>query len=159
MGFGDIGSRTALEIIISLVWMVFGVGFYSYVIGTFSSMLAAIDSKNKDLKSRLVVLDRFQEQSKISEGLYRRIKGFVEHNIKQIDYFRMKRVLLEELPPALKIEVMNHTHGAMIKALHFFDAKIWNFIWMAIPRMQLQDFSRFELLYLEGDVATRCYFI
>ncbi len=33
----------------------------------------------------------------------------------------MKNVLLEELPPALKIEVMNHIHGVMIKTLHFFD--------------------------------------
>ncbi len=43
VGFGDIGSRTALEMILSLIWMIFGVGFYSYVIGNFSSIIASYD--------------------------------------------------------------------------------------------------------------------
>ena len=30
--------------------MIFGVGFYSYVIGNFSSIIASIDQKNKELK-------------------------------------------------------------------------------------------------------------
>ena len=50
VGFGDIGSRTTLEMVLSLVWMIFGVGFYSYVIGNFSSMIAAVDQKNRELQ-------------------------------------------------------------------------------------------------------------
>ncbi len=58
VGFGDIGSRTSLEMILSLVWMIFGVGFYSYVIGNFSSMIAALDQKNRELKvSALLIIE------------------------------------------------------------------------------------------------------
>lgn len=61
VGFGDIGSVTTLEMVMSLIWMIFGVGFYSYVIGNFSSMIAALDQKNQELRSRLLTLDKFQE--------------------------------------------------------------------------------------------------
>ena len=108
------------------------------------------------LQSRLELLDKFQTDEKISNGLYRRIKKYIELNIKHIDYLKMKQVLLEELPPALKIEVMFHTHGTMIKALHFYEDKIWNFIWMSLPKMQLKSFTKFEVLYKEEDVATEC---
>ena len=43
VGFGDIPAVTELEIALALIWMILGVGFYSYVIGNFSSMIASID--------------------------------------------------------------------------------------------------------------------
>lgn len=56
VGFGDIGSRTTLEMSLSLVWMIFGVGFYSYVIGNFSSMIADVDQKNRILQVSIEII-------------------------------------------------------------------------------------------------------
>lgn len=47
VGFGDLPARTSIEMGLSLVWMVFGVGFYSYVMGSFSSIIASHDSRSQ----------------------------------------------------------------------------------------------------------------
>ena len=54
--------------------MILGVGFYSYVMGNFASMLAAIDSRNLVLKNKLMVLEKFARISKLDDNLYSRIK-------------------------------------------------------------------------------------
>ena len=36
--------------LLSLMWMILGVGFYSFVMGNFSSMIASIDSEKEKLK-------------------------------------------------------------------------------------------------------------
>jgi voltage-gated potassium channel Kch len=49
VGYGDIGAITVGEKILSLIWMFFGVGFYSFTIGNLSSIIAKIDEKAADL--------------------------------------------------------------------------------------------------------------
>ena len=39
VGYGDIPAVTSAEITLSLFWMVFGVGFYSFIIGNYSSII------------------------------------------------------------------------------------------------------------------------
>jgi len=43
VGYGDTGAVTMTEIIISLVWMLFGVAFYSFIIGNFTSIITGND--------------------------------------------------------------------------------------------------------------------
>ncbi len=73
-----------------------------------------------------------------------------------IDYIETKNMLLEELPPALKIEVMKQTNGDMIDSLRFFEGKVWNFIWTCIPKLLSMNFTKFEVVYREGDVSSEC---
>lgn len=61
VGFGDIPAKTSLEMGLALVWMMLGVGFYSYVVGNFSSMLASVDLRNRELKNQLIALNKFVE--------------------------------------------------------------------------------------------------
>lgn len=103
-----------------------------------------------------MTLDKFQEEQKISENLYLRIKIFLEENAKVQDYENNKKEVLGELPPQLKIEVMKQTHGEMIESLRFFDDKIWNFIWTTIPKLTQMNFTKYELIYREQDVASEC---
>lgn len=50
VGYGDIPAKTTTEQVLSVLWMVFGVGFYSFTIGNLSSVIASMDTKNSILK-------------------------------------------------------------------------------------------------------------
>lgn len=41
VGYGDITAHTEREIQLSIIWMLFGVAFYSYVISTLTSSLVS----------------------------------------------------------------------------------------------------------------------
>lgn len=45
VGYGDITPCTNIEIILSLMWMVFGICFFSFTIGSLASMLTGVDNK------------------------------------------------------------------------------------------------------------------
>lgn len=77
VGFGDIPAKTTLEMLLSLVWMVFGVAFYSFVMGNFSSMLASIDSQKAILRKRIEAFEKLAEKEQFPEGLERRIKAHI----------------------------------------------------------------------------------
>lgn len=43
VGFGDISAFTPAEIFLSILWMLFGIGFYSFVVGSLTSVISSID--------------------------------------------------------------------------------------------------------------------
>lgn len=45
VGYGDIHAGTNIERLISVLWMMIGVGFYSFTIGTLTSVLSKIDTR------------------------------------------------------------------------------------------------------------------
>lgn len=49
VGYGDVPAVTDTEKLVAIVWMVFGVGFYSYTIGNFQTILNEIDVKSHAL--------------------------------------------------------------------------------------------------------------
>lgn len=49
VGYGDMPPSTMTERIIALCWMIFGVGFYSFIIGNLQSIIDLIDMKAQSL--------------------------------------------------------------------------------------------------------------
>jgi len=44
VGFGELNAQTISEKILAIIWMILGVGFYSFTIGNLSSIIASIDT-------------------------------------------------------------------------------------------------------------------
>lgn len=53
VGYGDVGAETVPEIIISLFWMLFGVAFYSFIIGNFSSIISSNDQMGAVIEKKI----------------------------------------------------------------------------------------------------------
>ena len=49
VGFGDINAYTVTEKITAIVWMISGIGFYSFTIGNLSQIIASIDIRQEIL--------------------------------------------------------------------------------------------------------------
>lgn len=49
VGYGDFSMNTYMEYIIAILWMVVGTNFFSFTIGSVSTMIAALDEKERDL--------------------------------------------------------------------------------------------------------------
>jgi hypothetical protein len=45
VGYGDIAPHTTEELVLCTMWMFFGVGFYSYIISTLTSVLTSVDAR------------------------------------------------------------------------------------------------------------------
>lgn len=50
VGYGDITPRSVYEKIAGLIWMIIGVGFYSFTIGNLASIFKQIDIKAAHLQ-------------------------------------------------------------------------------------------------------------
>jgi hypothetical protein len=86
--------------------MVLGVSCYSFLIGTMSSLLQAIDTKGHILAEKFRLVNEFCNQGHINPFLKEKIKRAIEYRTNNY-YFALFETnsLLEELPPKLKYKV------------------------------------------------------
>eukprot|EP00347_Sterkiella_histriomuscorum_P009438 403341214 len=153
VGYGDIPAKTQTEQILSIMWMVFGVGFYSFTIGNLSSVIASMDTKNSILKQKLTTLGDFSKRIELPQHLEHRIKRFLENNNRDVTSLDDQERLLAELPPSLKSEVVSHTHGNIIQGIKFFQDKNPDFLWQVLPLLKNMKIYKGDILYSQGDHA------
>ena len=89
-----------------MLWMMIGVGFYSFMIGTLTSVLNRIDSRASQLKAKVEVIEIFCQEAKIKNEIKKKMKEALEYNT-QRNFFSLidKYSIFSELPPNLKSEV------------------------------------------------------
>lgn len=62
MGFGDVYSVNFLEKIFNLIWIMVGVAFYSYTVGTLTTILNNMNKKKSDISSRFAFLREIDKE-------------------------------------------------------------------------------------------------
>jgi hypothetical protein len=80
VGYGEISIYTINERIIALIWMIFGVGFYSFTIGNLASIINGIDKKAAHLNEKITMLSEFVRRNNLPSEIEAKIKRFIENN-------------------------------------------------------------------------------
>ena len=57
-----------------------GVGFYSYTISNLSTIMATLDTRTSNLKTRLAALNEFSKATKLPDDLKKKIRNYITHN-------------------------------------------------------------------------------
>jgi hypothetical protein len=87
---------------IAVVWMIFGVGFYSFTIGNLSSIIKAIDTKTAHLQEKLHMVSEFTRRSNMPSVVEIQIKRFLEHNHQEDMQNYDQAKLLSVLPSRIR---------------------------------------------------------
>jgi hyperpolarization activated cyclic nucleotide-gated potassium channel 1 len=74
VGYGDISAYTEFEKVLGIGWMMYGVCFFSFTIGSLSSILVSADSKENVLSQKLSVIDEFCAEAKLEKEFRIRLR-------------------------------------------------------------------------------------
>ncbi len=87
--------------------MIFGAGIFSYTVGNLASVLANFDAQSSDLTLKLVKLNEFCKDAKISKDLRDELRMNIEYTTRKGMFSWIdKQKIFSELPPQIKSEVM-----------------------------------------------------
>lgn len=108
VGYGDFGAYNTGEIAITCVWMFLGVAFYSFVVGSLTSVITAEGSQQENLIGKLKALEEFAQETNLDIDLHSQVKTFLLNNYNELFSRVDEEALINELPPTLKEELFFH---------------------------------------------------
>lgn len=77
VGYGDVRAVRNDERIVAIIYMVFGVGFYGYIIGYIQTILNEIDVRAYHMQIKLDTLLEFSKRNRIPDTLQRDISKYI----------------------------------------------------------------------------------
>jgi len=160
VGYGDIVPGTSVERVLAIAWMLFGVCFFSFTIGSLSTMLNSIDTKEMVLTNKLAAIDEFASEAKLEKSLRYRLRHALRYSIEQTGFSSSdKRSIFNELPRQLKYEVALAMHRGAAKSLSFFSDRDQVFVASIVPFLNSQFVPKQHAIYREKEYADEIYFI
>ena len=160
VGYGDITPNTSLERCLSIFWMVCGVYFFSFTIGSLSSILSNIDTKETVLITKLAIIDEFVRDAHLTKGMRNLLRTSIKYNSDKTGYsLADKQDLFYELPRNLRYDVALSMHQGAIRDIPFFTEKDHAFVAMIVPFLRHLFVQSLHMVYRVDDYADEVYFI
>ena len=108
VGYGDFGAYNGYEIFITIIWMCFGVIFYSMIVGTMTSVITEEILGAQSLSMKLNALKNIQAKINMDQELYDQLNSFLYLNYVELTSRIDEDSLMNTLPLTLKEEVLFH---------------------------------------------------
>ena len=159
VGYGDITAGTLGEKITAIIWMIGGVGFYSYTIGGLASMIADIDKREAQIQQKLQTLSDYVKRTNLPADTEAKIRTFLNNNHQEQLQSIDQKQLFDELPSNLRNQIVEHTQGDIVRQIRFFDKKSQEFIWQMLPLFIQMKVYKEDILYGQNDQAEEVFFI
>lgn len=162
VGIGDVTSFSTIEQLMSIAWMLLGVGFYSFTIGTLSSALAEMNGKEAKLKYKLSILNDFGQAVGLNRELKEKLKKVLIANSSNNAFtWAEKQKLFSGLPITIKVEVRikiniktqiaKSMKEGYLRNISFFNSKEDSFVAMIIPFLLPWKIGLNETIYKFND--------
>ena len=160
VGYGDITPNTTLERIVSIIWMIFGLCFFSFTVSSLSSMLNSIDTKESLLSTKLAAIDEFSDESHLSKELRLKLRYALRYfTLKTGFSSQVKQGVFAELPRELRYEVALAMHHGAAKNIPFFRERDQAFIASIVPFLNSLQVNSHCPVYEAGEYADELYFL
>lgn len=157
VGYGDIHAFTDSEMIVCLFAMAFGVGLYSMIISSVTSLLIAARDRYDIIQGKVTTAEEFGKLCKLHPRLVSKIRQAIKYNAVCFPIDNLK--VLEEMPKPLKVEVVAEMYGQIAKVMPMFARRDASFIVYVMSRLKPLILQNEEALYTENDTADAMYII
>lgn len=173
VGYGDFFPLTNIERVICVVVMLFGVAFFSYIMGRFIEIIEEFNSEKKtgtendesDLKNWFTLLAKFKKNKVLSKRLTKKIQNYFEYywDNDRLAAIKADNEYMKALPRSIKMIMINYLFGDVLFMFRQFFRTVDNldskFLASVCFGFQPRKFEEGEIIYEEEEEAPEVYFI
>lgn len=158
VGYGDIVPKSDLEIVYSLIVMVFGVGVYGYVIGNIANMLSGKDPAKIAFQQNIEQLRSFVQNRDLPLHLQQKIRNYYAYLWeKKMGYD--ESTFLNNLPHSLREEVSLHLKRKMLDTIPLFKNMGDAFLNDICVTLKTEIYTPGDMIISQGDEGHIMYLI
>lgn len=158
VGYGDITPANGDERIICIIVMLGGVFFYSYTIGTITSLMADMDRKKFKFEKKLLILQDIEKNYTIGKKLMKQIKSALEYD--QTRHNKEKDEMISSLPKKLSLQLNLLMNKQLVeKNNKFFENRPIPFINLILSCLRPLRLKSKDHVFYKSEYSLEMYFV
>jgi len=157
VGYGDIHATNTQERIVVICLMFLGAVFYSFIIGSLSSVILSSDTKQKILETKLNTLIEIRQQHGLDNVMFNKVKRALKYGYSRHDQDNIQ--FLNELPLQLRTKLSVIMHKDLLKNIQFFKNRSDKFLAIIGPMLKPLSVGINEYIFTEGEHANESNYL
>lgn len=157
IGYGDVTPASDVERAVVVFVELAGVFFYSYTIGTITSLMADMDKKKAKLDAKLIILQDIAKKYNLSRVFYEKLKTALEYNQSTLN--KERNEIITNLPKKLAMQLNIVMNRGLIDKNKFFIGKQVKFITTVIDYLKPFKVKAKDIIYKKGEFTEEMFFI
>ena len=152
VGYGDIYATNFTERVYSIITQLFGACIFGFIIGNISNLLDTVDARAAAYKQRMDEIKAYMHDRKLPKPFQSRVREYFDYFLSRKSLFD-ERLILAELSPNLRSEIVMQSHQDLIAKLTFFKGQDAGFITYVVTRLKPFFVPAAGCLFRRGDVS------
>ena len=157
VGYGDITPANSIEQFFCIFVMLGGVFFYSYTIGTITSVIGQIEKRKSKLQSKILVLQDITKKYNLTKNFYKRIKSDLEYDQSKIS--KERNNMIANLPKKLATKLNYIMNQKFIEGNKFFQERPLEFTTAVLRFLRPLRAKPKEVIFKKGDYSDEMFFV
>ena len=157
VGYGDVTAVSYNERLYTIVLMILGVCLYSCVLSILSSLFEDFQTKEKNNKKNIYLLDEIRTKYHIPNEIYHKVLRYLKYT--SVINSKDNNLLLDSLPKYYKSALLYEIHGESLNNLNFFKGKSNEFKFTSVLFLKELNLTRGEFLIQAGDIVEEFYMV
>jgi hypothetical protein len=160
IGYGDYfpSHDSNLQVIYTIVVMVFGVGMYGYIIGNVSSLIANLDVARANYQKKMEEINEILHVKRVPAPLQARIRDYYAY-LWETQKSVASTSIIEELPHTLSMEVMLFLNRSILGKVSLFKNASEIFIREIVQLLRPMVFLPDDYIIRQGEFGDCMYFL
>jgi len=160
IGYGDYTPNhdSNLQVIYTMVVMIFGVGMYGYIIGNVASLIANIDVARANYMKKMEEIGEFMRTKKLPAGLQGRVRDYYSY-LWETRKSVSSVSIVEELPHSLSMDILLYINRAILEKVALFKNANEIFIREVVQLLQPMVFLPDDYIIRQGEFGDCMYFL
>ncbi|CAD8198515.1 unnamed protein product [Paramecium octaurelia] len=158
IGYGDVAAHTSFEFFLQIIWMLIGVGFYSFTIGDITCILVNVNPR-QEYEDQLILLEELGDQTFMIDDVLKELIQFAKFNISHNPFWARNTIeMVQALPWSMRQYIIASTHREILKMVPFIANDI-NFSTMVLPYCTFAKYDEYSSIYHIGQSSSDFYYL
>ncbi len=160
IGYGDYSPshESNLQILYTVVVMIFGVGMYGYIIGNIASLIANLDVARANYQKKMEEVNEFLRNKRIPARLQTRVRDYYAY------LWETRKSITTtsptaDLPPSLSMDLLLFLNRPLLEKVELFRSSSDAFIREVVQLLQAMVFLPEDYLIRQGEFGDCMYFL
>ena len=157
VGYGDVTPLSYNERLYTIILMIIGVCLYSMVLSILSSLFEDFQTKEKNNKKNIYLLDELRNKYHIPEEIYHKVLRYLKYT--SVINSKDNNLLMNSLPKYYKCALLYEIHGESLNNINIFKGQSNEFKFQSVLFLKELNLIKGEFLIQSGDIVEEFYMV
>ncbi|XAR69360.1 hypothetical protein NMG60_11000908 [Bertholletia excelsa] len=158
-GYGDLHPVNTDEMLFDMFYMLFNLGFTSYIIGNMTSLIVHISSRTRQFRDTIKAATGFAQRNQIPLRLQEQMISHLYLRYRADSEGLQQQEVLDSLPKAIRSSISHYLFYQVVDKVYLFRGVSNDLLFQLVTEMKAEYFPPKEDVILQNEAPTDFYIV